>query len=98
MRRPCATVRMDLKSQGSSRSPQGLGVGLELGLALRLGPQGHLKQTKGGGFAAVPISGWPVAGGWPPSGLSGEVLCRHARTQFVAEYCLLPVWIAGFDV
>lgn len=33
-RRPCANVRMDLKSQGSSRSPQG---------------HGHLKQTKGGG-------------------------------------------------
>lgn len=54
MTRPCAMVEMDLTSQGRSRSPQGLG--LALGLALRLGPQGHLRQTKGGGFAAVPIS------------------------------------------
>ncbi len=54
MRRPCATVRMDLSSQGISRSPQGLGLGLGL-VALGSGPHGHLKQTKGGGFAAAPI-------------------------------------------
>jgi hypothetical protein len=81
MRRPCARLRMDLKSQGSSRSPQGLGLGLGDGVGSGLGPHGHLKQTRGGGFPvpAAPISGGssPARGRRPRGRCESETLLRQ---------------------